>query len=73
MPDRWAAGGRDLVEQAPPLEERDAGWADEMEPHDVAREGGAIDQQDAVPFARQQHGGGSAGAPRADDNGIVHR
>gem|GEM_PF-4105055 len=39
----------------------------------VAGEGGSIDEEDAVPLARQEHRGGRARAARPDDDHVIHR
>jgi hypothetical protein len=45
---------------------------DEMPVRDVTRERGAVDDQNAVPLARQEHRGRSTGAARSDDDRVVH-
>jgi hypothetical protein len=71
-PNRRTAGRRDGVEQAPAPEPRDARRPDDMRRDCVVGKRGAIDEQDAVPFARQQHRGRRSGAARSDDDDVVH-
>src|SRR5205823_1451580 len=55
--DRRAARGPDLLEQAPTLESGDARLVDVVIGDDIAREGGSVQQQDAVAAAGQEHRG----------------
>ena len=69
--DRRAAGGHDLVQEAPSRQRSDPWRMDDVGGEGVARERGPIDQQHAVPLAGEQHGSRCAGATGSDNDGVV--
>src|SRR2546426_7613255 len=50
----------------------DGGRVHEVGRHRVAGESCLVDEQHAVAFARQEHGGGRTSAAGADDDNVVH-
>ena len=66
-----APRGDDVVEQAPAGELHDAAAGDGVGRQRVARERGAIDDDDVDALLRQQHRRRRAGAAGADDDDVV--
>src|SRR5215204_1585270 len=55
--DRWTPRGYDTVQQTPALEVARSMAMDELSVRDVAGKRGAVDEEDFVPLARQEHRG----------------
>ena len=70
--DRRRARRRHSVQQPPALQPRGPATMQEMAVGEIAGEGRPIHQKDPVTSPGEEHRGGGAGAPRADDDGVVH-
>ena len=68
--DRRSAAGDDLVEEAPAVELHDATPGEGMGREGVARQLGAVDDDDVESLAGEQHRRRGAGGAGADDDDI---
>jgi hypothetical protein len=70
--DGRAVRREDLVGQPPPVQSEHARGIHEVGGHRVARELGAIHDENPVPGPGKQHGQGRSGAAGPHDHGVVH-